>query len=579
MGYVKPGVSITQVQKSSTPILVTPDLEAVIIGDGFWIQDITWDNLGDPLRNSVASATFTTEASLTGSLGDLTQGNTKMLVASGVNATQIALSGINPLYYDVTTHNNADLVHVDLVGISGYYTGVTRHLVNGVDFTVSDNTINIKARAEYAEDGITVKQTKYIVKVGFRAVRSTTSVNTFKKLETANDVENQIGEAVTYNPLAFGAFLAMKNSGASVNVIQLEYSASNPSAKVTSALDDILSTKDVYAIAPVTHNVDIVGLKTHCETYSSAINKKERIAIVNKEVAYNGDANVLTAASKDTIAANIRDGNSIYQSRRVYSIHPDCGYVIENRPLVTVKPSWIQKSFDYFSTKNFGDDSNKFGLAKLATDATINGVVYKSGSFITEALWTLLYNSNYGGSGLVTVLVPVPGYFFSAAVAGQVIGKNPEQPLTNVPIAGFNSVYGSQDIFSEADLNKMAEGGTYILTQDAVDTVYSRHQMSTDITSVAKRELSVTTALDYTAKFIRKSLKPYIGNTNITPDFLKLVNTILVGTGLTLVRQGVVNDIKVGTVSVDDLNPDTILAEVNVLVKYPVNYIKITLVF
>jgi hypothetical protein len=109
--------------------------------------------------------------------------------------------------------------------------------------------------------------------------------------------------------------------------------------------------------------------------------------------------------------------------------------------------------------------------------------------------------------------------------------------------------------------------------------VVTRHQVSTDVTTVAKRELSVTNSLDYTAKFMRKALKPYIGKYTINPNFTKLVNTVLVGIGLFLTRQGIINDLQVVSVVQDSISPDTLQVEVNVLVKYPVNYIKIKLIF
>lgn len=179
----------------------------------------------------------------------------------------------------------------------------------------------------------------------------------------------------------------------------------------------------------------------------------------------------------------------------------------------------------------------------------------------------------------MTVWAPVPGYYMCAAIAGQVVGKTPEQPLTNVPITGFAKSKGSNDYFSEANLNTMAEGGTYIVEERATNTLTCRHQLSTDMSSVAKRELSVINALDYTSKFIRTAFTPYIGRYTISESFLKLANTILVGIGMYLKREDKINDLQVLSVIQDPVNPDTLLVEVNILVKYPVNYIKLKLLF
>ena len=44
MAYVKPGVEVTQVQNTATPVLVAPDLEAVVVGKGYYWQDPTLDS-------------------------------------------------------------------------------------------------------------------------------------------------------------------------------------------------------------------------------------------------------------------------------------------------------------------------------------------------------------------------------------------------------------------------------------------------------------------------------------------------------------------------------------------------------
>jgi hypothetical protein len=109
--------------------------------------------------------------------------------------------------------------------------------------------------------------------------------------------------------------------------------------------------------------------------------------------------------------------------------------------------------------------------------------------------------------------------------------------------------------------------------------VHTRHQVSTDITSVAKREFSITKALDFTAKFLRGTLDPYIGRFNITPEFINYINAILFASGMLLTRDFVLGDFKVLSVVQSSINPDTLEIEVSVLPLFPANYIKIKLIF
>ena len=184
-------------------------------------------------------------------------------------------------------------------------------------------------------------------------------------------------------------------------------------------------------------------------------------------------------------------------------------------------------------------------------------------------------NSNF----FVTAIVPVPGYYLGAALAGKVAAKSPEAPLTNSGVAGFYGVYRSNEIFRQADLDIIAEGGTWIFETLGPNAVVTRHQMSTAATTVQTRELSITTQIDYAAKFLRDLVAPLIGKFNISPAFLTSVTAALNGGAIKLVEQGFLGDLKVLAVYQDENNPDTVLADFDLLPLYPLNYFKITLTF
>jgi hypothetical protein len=398
----------------------------------------------------------------------------------------------------------------------------------------------------------------------------------YKTIYSLAEVEETIGTPVSWNPLAFGARLAMLNSGRQMNVVNV---SGIDSVSMENAVDSTLGTREVYAIGPMTHKLSIGTLKTHVDTYSLAENKKERIAICNGDLSssWAGDAFSTDNTEKTTTATTVRNSNISYLDRRVIITHPDVAYITETRHISTISPTWIANSFTDSST---GFASYTL-TAKFAFDAFVNSVKYKAGTDITATIWATLRDAGWaGGDGLVTVKVPVPGYYYSALVVGQVIGEFPEQPLTNLPTTGLEETYGSGDYFNEAQLNILAEGGTYIMQQiNPTSPIVSRHQLTTDMTQISKRELSIVKALDYVAKFIRTAMVPYIGRYTITPAFLKLINSILISISLYLTREGRVADMKVLSVAVDDINPDTIRVTVDIAVKYPVNYIKVTLLF
>lgn len=540
MAYVKPGVEIVQESKTTTPALITPDLEGCLVGNGYYWQDIS-------LEESIV--TWKTH--------------------HGGTPTTVALSGINSVYYDV--EGLKEMVLVDLVAISGTGIGEVSHLTYTTDFSVTSNIVTISGAVGTSEN-------LFQIRVGYLANKNASDYG-MKILYSLADVAETIGEPVSWNPLAFGARLAMLNSGRQLTVLNVSGVTSDA---IETAIDGELGTRDVYAIAPMTYNVGIGTLKTHVVNASLPENKKERIAIVNRDASAMWTSTPFASdnTSKTNTVEAIRDANISYLERRLTITSPDIAYITETRHISTISPAWIKASFLPYGAVWAGAYTN-YLKAKFAFDAFVNNKKYKANTEITTAIWTELRDYGWAsGDGLVTVLVPVPGFYYTALVVGQVIGEFPEQPLTNLPTNGLKETKGSSDYYNEAQLNILAEGGTYIMVQPNPNApIVSRHQLTTDMTQVSKRELSIVKALDYVAKFIRKSLSPYIGRYTITPAFLKLINSILISISLYLTREGRIADMKILSVSVDENSPDTIRITVDIKVKYPVNYIKVTLLF
>ena len=546
MGYTKPGVEVTQEQRSNTPVLTTPELEACIVGHSYyWL---------DPASESAIVS------------GTVTGGTEFVYTVSGHSD-----------YFDIK--GDEQLVVVDLLGISGDAIGSIKHLVYGTDYTVnSANGTQITIKA-----GATTASNTYQARIGYRAKNTALSAGV-KVLTSSTDIEDTLGKIVSWNPVAYGAQIAMSNASASIKALGVAIPSTGTvgDTDVINAINNYLPMEEVAVFSAMTQKVTASDLKAHCDTYSAATEKKERVAFCNPTVGYteNPKDAGFTNTEKVEKAVAIRDANALINARRVFSIHPDAGYVAETRHIATLNPAFIAASFAGTIGATFSFSTYNL-YAKFAADVTLKGVKYKAGQNIDSAVFNAILNSGWGGAtGNVTVLAPVPGYYYCAQSVGQYIGTPVSQPLTNVPGSGITETFGSQDVFSETQLNKMAEGGTWIMTQDSPSgPVYSRHQMSTDVTSVAKREMSITKALDFTSKFIRKSLKPYIGRYNITPSFLKLVGTVLNGVARYLAREGYIEDMKVNSIKQDDISPDTIYVEIEVKVLYPVNYIKVILAF
>jgi hypothetical protein len=370
----------------------------------------------------------------------------------------------------------------------------------------------------------------------------------------------------------------MVNAGTEISYIGVSgFTADN----FGEALDN-LASEEVYAIAPMSQLAVTATYKTHVEAQSAAAGKKERIAFLNSITPWTGTPHAESTSDKTTTAESLRDTNSAVRSKRIFATFPDIAYIQERRHISSVHPAWLDAVYTRYTPAGISfADSNTYNVyALLASDLKLSGTLYKKGTKITAANWTTLKAAGWADGGMVTVLAPVPGYYYAAELLGLRIGNSPSQSLTNIALGLAKRTYGSQDYFSETQLNTMAEGGTFIMTQaNSNSPVVSRHQLSTDVTSIAKRELSITSAIDFAAKFVRQSINPYIGNTNITTNFITLINTILVGIGLYLVRQEIVADFSIVSVTQDSISPDVLNVDIEVLPLYPSNYIRIKMIF
>lgn len=173
--------------------------------------------------------------------------------------------------------------------------------------------------------------------------------------------------------------------------------------------------------------------------------------------------------------------------------------------------------------------------------------------------------------------VVVDGVYACAAIAGMVGQHNPSQPFTNLPMVGITRPVGSNDLFSETHMATAAAGGVYWLVQDtAGGSVVSRHQLSTDVSSLNNRELSVTKAVDFVEYSIRGQISRFIGRNNITNQLLEAVSLGLNGVLASLVGS-VVDGGSLDSITRDSANPDTILIDVSITPYYAANKIKITI--
>ena len=177
------------------------------------------------------------------------------------------------------------------------------------------------------------------------------------------------------------------------------------------------------------------------------------------------------------------------------------------------------------------------------------------------------------------------GYYLAAALAGLASGVVPHQGLTNVEVSGFDDYTRSYKMFNETQLNRMAEAGVWIVTEDRDGTPYTRHALTTNNLDLNRKEEMIRRNVDSISYLFLRRLRPYIGRTNVTPgmvDYLKnRVNEVIrylenSGTTPQLGSQLISGSIRV--LQVHPLLKDRIEVVLDLVVPAPLNNIELHLV-
>jgi hypothetical protein len=172
----------------------------------------------------------------------------------------------------------------------------------------------------------------------------------------------------------------------------------------------------------------------------------------------------------------------------------------------------------------------------------------------------------------------LPGYYLCAGLAGMIGYQGVGQGFTNLTLNGFSGVLYSSQYFSRSQLDTIAGGGIYILFQETpTSAVKTRHQLSTDVTSIEKRELSITKSIDFVSSSLRLNLKNKIGALNLVDETVTAIGVIAQAIIQQMVDLSIVASASMDRIAVNSVSPDTLDITISIAPLYPCNYIQITL--
>jgi hypothetical protein len=440
---------------------------------------------------------------------------------------------------------------------------------------------------------------------------------------TAAEMDAAIGPVSIHNPLALGCYLALQNAQ-TVSVAAVGIDEANDAAPY-GTLDgwmralDYLEQKEIYTVAALTDDTYVQGLvSAHVQAMSQPENRGERIAFIappyttrnpstsimsGQDGASTANANefLLDDSPLDELVAAGITGPAISYDEQLYlEVLVTNGGATElrrysvsnvNNTLLTLRTTFTasQNVDGFFTTTQLteelvGADYTLLvrGAALVITGTTLPdlGAIALAAAAEGEAYASRRVYSLFGRSVDVSIdgiTQNVPMFYAEACIAGMIAQLNPQQPFTNVPITGLGHVYGTDDTFSENQMDVIADGGRYLLVNFG-GRVQARHSRSTATTSVETRELSITKAIDWLTKILRATNRVFIGKYVITPGFIDQLTLANQGTLAQAVQLGAVNGAVLSQIAQSETEPDVVLLEVTVQPAYPCNKIKITIV-
>ena len=469
------------------------------------------------------------------------------------------------------------------------------------------------------------------IHVGYRALRTDLSptadnpgIIRVSDIDTLTEV---FGPISNRNPFAMAIYYALLNSGEGIeiNAVGLDdVSEAEPEGTVAAyaSAAEFLRGFEVYSIVPLTQSEDVIALfDNHVKDMSAPELRAERTVIssplnptrYNDQVVLStgevgaestGNANqidlndspeaILNGLGIDTsgdIAFEFPDGRQLYihvtigDTSYKYSIQTISGGRASFRTVYTSS----QNGDGFYSTQDLPSEFSgaEFSLALRGAPLTMGSTGLLNKTAYAETIrdsaqqylnrrQIRLYPETVLSTAVGGINQRIPSYYFAAALAGIVANIASQEPLTRVPMVGFNDVAGPA--LDRVHLNTISAGNAVIEPESEGTNPSLRIQSTTDPSTIESREWSITRAVDAFSKTMRNQLKSRIGRFNITQAYIDELTMLVDSLCSSAVDQGQFRGAEVVKLEQDVSQPDSIIVEIQLEVLFPANYINVTLV-
>lgn len=464
-------------------------------------------------------------------------------------------------------------------------------------------------------------QADFRILVSYRGIRQDVTARAREPepffVESQDELEEKYGPITPDNPLALALHIGLTVApdsrvyGMGVDSVTEDEPFGTPAAYARAL--EVLESAEIYALAPLTHNDEVHQMfDFHVKAMSDPLMKSERVAFVcpsrptrktDLVIASGQNANVLTVPSSTVeTGMSILETMVLAQGLVPSSLTEEDGVFIEfesdsNRYLVesvaqgtvVLNKGPLSYGNDFYVDAN-GSDVFTSQIVDRPFVLKIKGQALDTRADEAAAYADLPKKFSDRRTRVImpdTAIFPVnsvdyflPGFYAAAASAIQLAFFSPPgTPQGGAVLPGFKGVRGSSEYFNKQELVTLTSGGLWVLEQRKDrQEVYHRHPVTSDTSTIEKRESSITTQLDFSSKLIRSSIQHFTNKRNITATVMDDLNLVLDGCVTYLVdTKRVVGGLALGDLIQPDQERDALELDVEVTVLYPLNKIRIRL--
>lgn len=586
---------------STTVIKVTGGVG--IIGNVV-VADVMPADMSQTVNSTAAIAANATTFSLASATGFAT-GDTIIIKGAGVGGadheavigtlTGASITGLTPATVTATTGaaavtKRARVTFKTRKLFNNQVIPAVKPMTGGSNYNVANAIVDGTVTLNPGPEVIYGRLISGTIHMAYKALRTDLS-GSILAIADANDNLGVFGEVSEDNPLALGVSIALSNTTTRVRAIAVR---SNDAQGYASALE-LAEGERVYALVPLTQDIATCqAFALHAQGMSTPQNASWRTALVNTLIptkvpvgSYTQDivnANsgnnfisvvagkyVLTSSNSTFISDNTTAGDTMNITAGTGSLGAvQVMEVISNQQLV-VQALGVSTGVSFYVTRTLSKTQRAAAVAAASRSFGSNRVVHVQPDTVVVTV-----------SGRNVVL---PGYYLCAALAGLVAGFPSQQGFTNIGVAGITDLSNSNFTFTRAQMNTMAEAGTFLFVQETNGSLpYVRHELTTDMSVLEYRELQQVKNWDFISYYYYDKMKSFTGRWNITSDTISTIRqTINASSELLkskkLPRIGApLIDAVIDTLAQNAVNKDNLDCRLKIKMPTTLNYLNLYLV-